>query len=147
MRSIVRARTTILPLWALHLIQQKVPACKGEGTYIIIFPRRLADLRVKRFEIGRVRWRLRLTNCVPGSGHQLLLRIGDLGGMHIELVGQFDQRTVAFDHGRRHLRLEGRSVIPSPSLHCLAPLVRHHAVASVRPGSQLSRCPNYRIPL
>ncbi|MGH7909389.1 MAG: hypothetical protein ACRENW_06015, partial [Thermodesulfobacteriota bacterium] len=38
-------------------------------------------------------------------------------------------------------------MIPSRSLHRLAPLVRHHAVTSVKPGYHLSYCPNFRSPL
>lgn len=44
--------------------------------------------------------------------------------------------------------LKGRPVIPSCSLHCLAPLVRPRSVAaSVKPGYYSSHCPNFRIPL
>ena len=50
---------------------------------------------------------------------------------------------MSFDGGQGHLRLEGRSVIPSRSLHRLAPLVHHHLVAFVKPGSHLSHCPNF----
>ena len=84
---------------------------------------------------------------VRGSGEQLLLPFGDLGGMDTELLGQFGQRLVAFDGGQRHLRLEGRSMIPSRSFHCLAPLVGHLAVALVKPGYHLPHCPNFRSPL
>ena len=72
---------------------------------------------------------------------------GDLSEVDAEWLGQFGKRLVAFDGGHGHLRLEGRSVIPSRSLHRLAPLVHHHLVAFVKPGLQVSRCPIFRSPL
>ena len=41
-----------------------------------------------------------------------------------KLCRKLSQRLVARDRGEGHLRLEGRSVIASRSLHRLAPLVR-----------------------
>lgn len=67
--------------------------------------------------------------------------------MDPELLSQFRQRFVAFDRRQRHLRLKRGPVIPSCSLHCLAPLVRHLLVASVKPGYHLAHCPNFRGPL
>jgi hypothetical protein len=46
-------------------------------------------------------------------------------------------------HQGGHLRLEGRSVIPSCPLHCLAPLVHHRLVAFVKPGSHLLTLPDF----
>ena len=97
-------------------------------------------------EIRRVRRRVGPPNYVRGPRQQLLLPVGDLGGMDANVLGQFGQRLVAVDRGQRHLSLEGRPVIPSRSLHRLAPLVRHSSVASVKPGSHLSHCPNFRAP-
>ncbi len=99
------------------------------------------------FEIWCVRRRFGATKHVSGPRQQLLLPFGDLGGMDPKLLSQFGQRLVTFDRGQRHLRLEGRSVIPSRSFHCLAPLVDHLAVALVKPGYHLSYCPNFRSPL
>lgn len=44
--------------------------------------------------------------------------------MDPELLNQFRHRLLPFDSGQRHLGLKRRSVIPSCSLHCLAPLTR-----------------------
>jgi len=38
-------------------------------------------------------------------------------------------------------------VIPSRSLHRLAPLVRHPSVTWVKPGYHLPHCPNFQSPL
>jgi hypothetical protein len=67
--------------------------------------------------------------------------------MDAELRGQFGQRPVGFDGGQRHLRLKGRPVIPSRSLHLLALWVRHHSVALVKPGYHLAHCLNFQSPL
>ena len=82
-----------------------------------------------------------------GARSALLLPFRDLGGMDAELLGQLGQYFVAFDRGQGHLRFKGRSVIPSRSLHRLAPLVHHHLVAFVKPGYHLSHCPNLWSPL
>ena len=65
----------------------------------------------------------------------------------MKLLGQFRHRIVPFDRGQRHLRLEGRFVIPSRPLYCLAPLRRHLPLALVKPGYHLPHCPNFRSPL
>jgi hypothetical protein len=42
-------------------------------------------------------------------------------GMNVELLGQLRQRPIALDGGKRHLRLEGRCVIPArSSAHALS---------------------------
>jgi hypothetical protein len=57
------------------------------------------------------------------------------------------QRLITFDSRQSHLHLECCSMIPSRSFHCLAPLVRHHLVAFVKPGSHLPYCQNFWSPL
>ena len=76
-------------------------------------------------EIKRLSRSLRPTKHICGLRQQLLLPFGDLGGVDAELLSQF---------GQRHLCLKGRFMIPSCSLHCLAPLVHHLSEASVKPG-------------
>jgi hypothetical protein len=41
--------------------------------------------------------------------------------VNVEMLGQLDYRPIAFNGGQRHLRLEGRSVVPAKSsLHGLS---------------------------
>ena len=84
---------------------------------------------------------------VGGPRQQVLLLFCDLGGMHAKLCRQLRQRLLAFDRGEGHLRLEGRPVIASRSLHRLAPLVRPPSGASVTQGYHLAHCPNFWGPL
>ncbi len=102
---------------------------------------------MERFEIWRVGRRRGPPKDIRGPRQQLLLPFGDLRGMDLKVLRQFGQRLVAFDRRQGHLGLKCRSVIPSCSLHRLAPLVRHHLVASVKPGYHLPHCPNFRSPL
>lgn len=81
---------------------------------------------------------------VRGAGQQLLLPFGDLGGMDAELLRQLRDRLITFTACQRHMGLERISMIPSRSFHCLAPLVRHHSVASMKSGYHLSHWPNFR---
>ena len=76
-----------------------------------------------------------------------LLPFGDLGGMDANVLSSFGHGLVAFDRSQGHLRVERCPVIASRALHGRAPLVRHLLVASVKPGSHLSHCPNFRSPL
>jgi hypothetical protein len=99
--------------------------------------RQLPDLGMQGLEIRRVRCRLGPAKDLRGPRQQLLFPFGDLSGVDAELLGQFGQRLVAFDGRHRDLRFEGCSVIPSRSLHRLAPLVGHLAVALVKPGYHL----------
>src|SRR5437879_13173891 len=66
--------------------------------------------------------------------------------MHAKLGRQLRQRLVALDRGECYLCLECCPMIPSRSLHRLAPLVRPPSGASVMPGYHLSHCPNFRGP-
>ena len=102
---------------------------------------------MERFEIRRVRRRRGPAKDIRGPRQQWLFPFGDLRGMDLKLLRSFGQRRVAFDRRQRHLGLTRGSVIPSCSLHRLAPLVRHHLVASVKPGYHLPHCPNFRSPL
>lgn len=107
----------------------------------------LPDPRMQRPQFRGIRRRFCPTRHIRGPDKQLLLPVGDLGGTHTELLGQLGAHLVAFDGSQRHLRLEDRSVIPSRSLHPLAPLVCHLTAASVKPGDRLAYCPNFRSPL
>ena len=99
------------------------------------------------FEIWHLRRRFGSAKYVRGPRQQLLLPLGDLGGMDANMLGSFGQGLVAFDRGQCHLRFERCPVIASRSLHGRAPLVRHPLVASVKPGYHLAHCPNFRSPL
>jgi hypothetical protein len=45
----------------------------------------------------------------------------DLVGVDIELLGKLSHRSIALDGGKRHLRLEGRCVVPAcASAHALS---------------------------
>ncbi len=75
---------------------------------------------------------------------QLLLPFGDLRGVDLKMLRQFGPRLVAVDRRQRHLHLKRRSVIPSPSLHRLAPLLRHYlgGIGEARlPLTTLSKLP------
>jgi hypothetical protein len=39
----------------------------------------------------------------------------DLNGVDVELLRKLSQRSIALDGGKRHLRLEGRCVVPARS--------------------------------
>ena len=52
--------------------------------------------------IGSPALKLRLPRC-------------DLIGVDVELLGKLRQRSIALDGGKRHLRLEGRCVVPARS--------------------------------
>ena len=52
--------------------------------------------------IGRPTLKLRLPRC-------------DLIRMDIKLLSKLGQRSIALDGGKRHLRLEGRGVVPARS--------------------------------
>ena len=54
--------------------------------------------------------------------------------MDAEPLGQFRQRFVSFERRQDHLLRTRRAVIPLSSLQRLAPPVRRHLVASVKPG-------------
>ena len=102
---------------------------------------------MQSLEIRRLCGSLRSAKHVYSSRQQLLFPFRNLGGMDTEVLSQFSERLVAFDRGQGHLRREGRSMIPSRSFHCLAPLIHHHLVAFVKPGYHLAHCPNLRSPL
>jgi hypothetical protein len=63
-----------------------------------------------------------------------------------ELLGQLAQRLVAFYWPQRDLRLEDRPMIPSRSLHRLAPFVGRPSVGWVKPGYHIPYCQNFEIP-
>ena len=53
----------------------------------------------------------------------------------------------SFGRRQRHVGLKRCSMIPSWSLHRLAPFVGHPSVGWVKPGYHLPHCPNFRSPL
>jgi hypothetical protein len=81
--------------------------------------RQLANLGVKRLHVDCRRGRAgsRLATEHPGSSLQELGLPGrDLVRVHVELLGQFGQRLLTFHGSQRHLRLEGRGMVPPGSL-------------------------------
>jgi translation initiation factor IF-2 len=55
------------------------------------------------------------------SVEQLGLPLRDLVGVNVELLRQLSQCSIALDGSKRHLRLEGRCVVPArSSAHCLS---------------------------
>jgi hypothetical protein len=86
--------------------------------------RRRFGLAVAAEDLGRPFQKLR----APGR---------DLIGVDVELLGQFSQRLLALDRGKRDFRLEGRTVVPArSSAHGLS-CSRHHA--DLRQKFHLSR--------
>jgi hypothetical protein len=55
------------------------------------------------------------TEHIGGPALKLGLPRRDLIGMHVELVRQLSQCSIALDGGKRHLRLESRCVVPACS--------------------------------
>jgi len=62
---------------------------------------------------------------------ELVFPLFDLVGVHVKLLGQFHQRLLAPDGGKRHLCLESRAVVPARSsrhgLSCSRHLSRSQA--------------------
>src|SRR5919112_2546433 len=79
----------------------------------------------------------------PGSSvEELRLPLGDLVGMHIELLRQLGQGLLAFKSGQGHFGLESRRVVPAGSLaYCFS--CSAAIVAALRQKLYLSRCPNF----
>jgi hypothetical protein len=63
--------------------------------------------------------------------------------VHVELLGQFHQRLLAPDGGKRHLRLESRAVVPARSsrhgLSCFRHLSQSQAEIPLILAVQISR--------
>jgi hypothetical protein len=58
---------------------------------------------------------LRYSHSTKTSSRQALI------GVNVELLGKLRQRLIALDDGKRHLRFEGRCVVPTrSSLHGLS---------------------------
>jgi hypothetical protein len=61
----------------------------------------------------------------------------------VELLGKLSQRSIALHGGERHLRPEGRCVVPaSSSAHSLP--IRGHSMPAVRQKLHLSPCVEFR---
>ena len=110
-------------------------------------PGQWAHLRVEGLEIRRVCRRVGPAQYIRGPGQQWLLPVRDRRGRDPERFGQFRPRRVAFDRRQCPVRLTRGPVIPSWSFQCLAPLVRHLLVASVKSASHFAHCPNFQSPL
>jgi hypothetical protein len=63
---------------------------------------RLMEFAVGTEYVGSPTFKLRLPRC-------------DLIGVDVELLRKLHQRSVTLDGGKRHLRLEGRCVVPAGS--------------------------------
>jgi len=105
---------------AYHPGSRKEPAGFAERTgRKIVLQRQLADLRVQRFEINRP---CRLLGRRAGPEHsggtlkQMRLPRRDLVRVDVIQVRQLSQRLLALDGRQRHLRLEGRVVVPACTL-------------------------------
>src|SRR6476659_6808695 len=83
--------------------------------------RQLADLGVQRLHVdGRCSSTAAAaeTEHIGSSAVELRFPRCDLIGMDVKLLRQLSQRSIALDGGKRHLRLEGRCVVPArSSLH------------------------------
>ena len=87
----------------------------------IVLQRQLSDLRMKSLQIDRRRPRIAFP-APENAGRafeKLTLPLRDLVGVDFELLRQLGQRLLALDRGQRHLRLEGRRVVPTGSLRHL----------------------------
>lgn len=84
--------------------------------------RQLPDLGVQRFHVhGRLAHSVASarTEHIGSLAFKLSLPRRDLIGVDVELLGRLSQRSIALHGGQRHLRLEGRCVVPArSSAHC-----------------------------
>ena len=83
--------------------------------------RQFADLGVQRLHVDG-RWSRTVaaaeTEHIGSSAFELRFPRCDLIGVDVELFRQLSQCSIALDGGKRHLRLEGRCVVPArSSLH------------------------------
>jgi hypothetical protein len=83
----------------------------------IVLQRQLSDLRMQRLHIDGPRGRRRAPRSENSGSSPLQLRLPcrDLIGVDVEMLRQLSYRPVALDGGKRHLRLEGRCVVPARS--------------------------------
>src|SRR5882672_2610585 len=89
----------------------------------IVLQRQLPDLGVQRLHIDHRRGRRRAPRSKNSGSATLQLGLPrrNLIGVNIKVLGQLSYRPVAFDGGKRHLRLEGRCVVPArSSVHSLS---------------------------
>jgi hypothetical protein len=77
-------------------------ACRNERGHSNLLGQRLSLLEEAAEHIGSPAFELWLLRC-------------DLIGVNVELLGKLSQRSIALDGGKRHLRLEGRCVVPPGS--------------------------------
>ena len=82
-----------------------------------MFLRQLSDLGMQALQIDARGGRLGFAVAEDASRafEKLALPLRDLVGVNIEKLGQFAQRLLAPEGGKRHLRLESRSVRPAGS--------------------------------
>src|SRR5580765_8205427 len=90
----------------------------------------------------------RLRGCVASAGTEhigctfleLRLPCCNLIRVNVELLGKLSQRAIALDGSKRHLRLEGRCVIPARSFAHWFSRFAEHSVPAVRQKLHLSSC-------
>src|ERR1035437_2931818 len=95
----------------------------GAGTWRrrflgIVLQRQLSDLGMQRLHVdGRQSRSVARTETENIGSPALKLRFPrcDLIGVDVELLRKLSQRSIALDGGKRHLRLEGRCVVPARS--------------------------------
>lgn len=105
--------------FVLHPLEPKSRCCRFLG---IVLQRQFADLGVQRLHIDGCLFRSGAaagTERTGGLAFKLSLPRRDLIGVDVELLGKLSQRSIALHGGERHLRLEGRRVVPAcSSAHC-----------------------------
>ncbi len=104
----------------------------------------LSELRMKRPQIRGVGWWVCPAQHVRCPGHEVLLPVSDLGGMHPEVFGHFRQRLVASDRYQGDLRLKSCPVIPSRPFLTF-PQFRGHRVTLIIYREPFDRRPPVRF--
>src|SRR6185436_16492639 len=84
----------------------------------IVLQRQLSNLGMERLHVDGRRPRsvaAAATENIRCPALELRFPRCDLIGMDVELPSQLSQRSIALDGAKRHLRLEGRCVVPARS--------------------------------
>jgi hypothetical protein len=108
-------RQVVLPVD--HRFALNRPASARALRTKIVLQRQLSDLGVKELQIDRRRRRFRLvaSENARRAFEKLTTPLRDLVRMDVKLLRKFGQGLLALDRGQRHLRLEGRRVVPASS--------------------------------
>src|SRR6266404_4597669 len=101
---------------------------------------------MQRLHIDRRRGRRSVARSKNSGSAPLQLRLPrrNLIGLDVELLGKLSYRPVALDGGKRHLRLEGRCVVPACSSAHRRSSFAGISVPAVRQKLHLSTCSNLR---